>query len=721
MSIAHSDRQQEELASARTTLRNVFDSSPWMMGIVEVERTAVLAIDFNSAAAGFFLLQQGCAAQSLLDSAPQAIKIWIDHCDHCRSEGLPISFVYDHDTDWGRRAVSVVVAPLALASGSGPWFTFVAEDLSRRKRLKDEVLRSQARFAGILESIHDGFLAVDFQWRIVYANNRAAVPSGFERVDLLERNLWEVFPELVHTPLESEYRKVMSQRSYRQTETLWDSQTWYEVRIYPTAEGISIYWADITQRKNAECRLQQINEQLEKRVAERTKELALMVDSLQQEVAERKKTEQRLRQLNRLYGVLSETNQAIVHTTHRDSLFQEICRVAIEQGGFKLAWIGLMDSQGTMRPEKSSGQNEGFLDHLLNLSRQQLELLPATAEALRNGIVWICNHLMEEALPPWQQEAAKRGFGSAAAIPLKVDGTVIGAFTLYAEESEYFSRQEAHLLHQLAADVSLAMENIDLAIHRRKAELKLAMESDERLKALEKLHQRERMLMEQNRHAAMGEMIGNIAHQWRQPLNTLALLLQRLPMIHHEGRFDPATLDDTIDKAMDLVFHMSQTIDDFRNYFKPDKCRSDFRLTEVVTRTLSLVEASFKNQGIAMEIRTDSDPFVNGYPNEFSQILLNILVNAKDAFARRKDVTAPQILITLGTDGDKTVVTVADNAGGIPEEIMPKIFDPYFTTKAPDNGTGIGLHMAKTIIERNMNGRLTAANRGSGAEFRIEV
>jgi PAS domain S-box-containing protein len=391
----------------------------------------------------------------------------------------------------------------------------------RRTRWDKEIQQSRARLSDILEHINDGFLAVNYHWQITYGNRCAALNSKYEQDELSGRNLWEVFPELVNTPLEADYRKAMAQRVFRNREIQWGSaNTWYDVRIFPSSEGISIYWADITERKLAEDNLHRINAQLENRVAVRTEELA----------------------------------------------------------------------------------------------RESFELL----------------------------------------------------------------------------------------------------------KAMEKLHQRERMLMEQNRHAAMGEMIGNIAHQWRQPLNSLALLLQRMPLFFETGRFDRPFLEESVNRAMDLINHMSQTIDDFRNFSRPEKCRTTFRLAEVVAKAQALVEASFKDQGITVEIITTDDPLVDGYPNEYSQIILNILINARDAFLQRRDID-PRIIIRLGVDGDKTVVTITDNAGGIPDKIMPNIFDPYFTTKAPDKGTGIGLYMAKTIIEKNMNGLLTARNTGEGAEFRIEV
>jgi signal transduction histidine kinase len=247
----------------------------------------------------------------------------------------------------------------------------------------------------------------------------------------------------------------------------------------------------------------------------------------------------------------------------------------------------------------------------------------------------------------------------------------------------------------------------------------LEREARERLNVLEKLSEKEQLLLHQGRQAAMGEMIGNIAHQWRQPLSALGLLLQQMSLNYQRGGFDKKYLDDCVRKATGLIHQMSSTIDDFRNFFKTDKKKVKFRVHAEVKRTLLLLEGTLAKQPMKIEVEATNDPFIYGYPNEFSQVLLNILTNAKDEFAK-KSVIDPLVRITLSGENERTLVTIADNAGGIPEEVMGKIFDPYFTTKEPQSGTGVGLFMSKTIIEKNMGGSLTVRNNGPGAEFAIE-
>jgi signal transduction histidine kinase len=238
-------------------------------------------------------------------------------------------------------------------------------------------------------------------------------------------------------------------------------------------------------------------------------------------------------------------------------------------------------------------------------------------------------------------------------------------------------------------------------------------------RAIDEIRQKDQMLIALGRMAAIGEMIHNIAHQWNQPLNALGLIVQQLPFYHETGTLTGELLNENTQQAMMQIKHMSQTINDFRNLFKVDKEAIAFSVNEVITRTLSLLEKTFKDQIIHIAFQPEGHPRANGFPNEYSQVLLNILLNARDALVEHK-VDHALISIRSFAEGRKSVVTITDNAGGITEEIIDKLFDAYFSTKG-ESGTGIGLFMSKAIIEKSMKGKLTVRNSGNGAEFRIEV
>jgi two-component system, NtrC family, C4-dicarboxylate transport sensor histidine kinase DctB len=249
----------------------------------------------------------------------------------------------------------------------------------------------------------------------------------------------------------------------------------------------------------------------------------------------------------------------------------------------------------------------------------------------------------------------------------------------------------------------------------------LEEETAQRVATLEQLREKERMLLQQSRLAALGEMISNIAHQWRQPLNELGLIVQEIPVMYDRGNFDRDYLRGSVAKFMKVLSHMSKTIDDFRNFFRPGKEKVNFAVSDVVHSTLSLIQESFRQLQITVEVQAEANPTIFGHPNEFSQVIINLLFNARDAFVAQQHPGPRSIVIRILAQNGKAVVTVTDNAGGIPEEILERIFDPYFTTRGPEQGTGIGLYMSKLIIEKNIPGRLSVRNVGQGAEFRIEV
>jgi len=287
------------------------------------------------------------------------------------------------------------------------------------------------------------------------------------------------------------------------------------------------------------------------------------------------------------------------------------------------------------------------------------------------------------------------------------------------------SRQAEEALKSLNEELETRVAKRTEELERQNKDLqnsyrRLEEETAKRVQAVEELRIKDRLMIQQSRMAAMGEMLGNIAHQWRQPLNLLGLKAQQIGLSFESGGFSKELLESNIDEIMAIVTNLSQTIDEFRNLATPDLEKHRFSVNEVVRKTVSLVQESFKEQHIIMDVETTGEMAVNGYPNDFAQALLNILSNARDALLERKTHNA-RITVRSWAENGRSVVTITDNAGGIKEEIMDKIFDPYFTTKELGKGTGVGLFMSNTIIEKNMGGCLTVRNFADCAEFRIEV
>ncbi len=237
---------------------------------------------------------------------------------------------------------------------------------------------------------------------------------------------------------------------------------------------------------------------------------------------------------------------------------------------------------------------------------------------------------------------------------------------------------------------------------------------------VEKGREKDHLLMQQSKLAAMGEMIGSIAHQWRQPLNTVGLIIQDIRTAHELGELDGTYLKESVAKAMSIIRHMSATIDDFRYFYQPEKEAHPFSIAEAVVKAVSVIDASFKSNNIEIDLDLKDDVIVEGFANEYSQVLLNFLSNAKDIFIERKTPN-PRVILRLFKQDGRSVLTVRDNGGGISKDIIGKIFEPYFSARKDGQGTGMGLYMSKMIIEKSMNGKLTAENNEEGAEFRIEL
>ncbi len=230
--------------------------------------------------------------------------------------------------------------------------------------------------------------------------------------------------------------------------------------------------------------------------------------------------------------------------------------------------------------------------------------------------------------------------------------------------------------------------------------------------------EKDEIMYQQNRLASMGEMIGNIAHQWRQPLNIMALVMQDIYISEQLGNLTSKKIEDSYEKSNNLIQYMSQTIDDFRNFFKHGNEDIEFSIENAIDSVYDLVSTSLNFNHIDCNINIECSCIVKGGINEFKQVLINIINNAQDAILANNS-TKKEINIRASFKNKHAYIRIVDNGGGIPKEIINKVFDPYFTTKGKSQGTGLGLYMSKQIIERSMFGTLEVENMEEGAEFYI--
>lgn len=217
------------------------------------------------------------------------------------------------------------------------------------------------------------------------------------------------------------------------------------------------------------------------------------------------------------------------------------------------------------------------------------------------------------------------------------------------------------------------------------------------------------IIAQQAKMAAMGEMIGNIAHQWRQPLSSISTSATGMKLQKELNILEDKFLIEGLEQINNSVQYLSTTIDDFRNFYKPDKNKKEFRILETINKVINLVDLQFRSNGITI-IKNGQDVKINSFENELIQVLINILNNARDELIKKDKDYEKLIFIDVLKNQKNLLVQIKDNAGGIPTDIITRIFEPYFTTKNQSQGTGIGLYMSREIINKSMNGEINTKN-----------
>lgn len=243
----------------------------------------------------------------------------------------------------------------------------------------------------------------------------------------------------------------------------------------------------------------------------------------------------------------------------------------------------------------------------------------------------------------------------------------------------------------------------------------------ELIKTMEEAKEKEHIMIHQSRHAAMGEMIGNIAHQWRQPLSTLSLLISNIEDIVYYGEEDEQYQKEVFERSRTIISKMSETIDDFRNFFRPRSKKESFTMERLLNLVIRINGERLKYHNILLEINSEERIETTGYFNQLCQVMLNLINNSIDALIEKKSSDRRIDIGVEMSEGENIIITIKDNGGGIPEGIIEKIFDPYFSTKEEKNGTGLGLHMSKMIIEKNFNGSIIAENVKDGVIFKLVI
>ncbi len=283
------------------------------------------------------------------------------------------------------------------------------------------------------------------------------------------------------------------------------------------------------------------------------------------------------------------------------------------------------------------------------------------------------------------------------------------------DEAKYIILEKQNMLRNFNKELEKQVKDKTAELIKLNESLELKVEQK-----LEELRSKDQILEAQSKQAVMGEMISMIAHQWRQPLSTITLQIANLQFKQLLGKDrNSEDIDDALSNISDTIVYLSDTIDDFQAYFHPNKEILEIEIHDLLQRAVNFAISRVQDRGIKISINNIVDINVTTYINELIQVILNILNNAIDAHVEIK-TKDPFITLNVKAVGEKVLIYIEDNAGGIKSENLPHLFEPYFSTKGK-NGTGLGLYMSKMIIEKQFGGEIDAINANGGAIFIIII
>ncbi len=373
-------------------------------------------------------------------------------------------------------------------------------------------------------------------------------------------------------------------------------------------------------------------------------------------------------------------------------------------------------------PVFSHGKHNGIV--LINLFMSQLIKKIVDSSSFyfyiydQDGYVLVCN---DKHVPNWSRFIANKSYFDKNTL---LDSVVLkdglDSQTLYlgmqAKVSEPFLAKD---MKNMALLLSLLIIPLSLFLGYFLAKIPKHL--------FDEIEEREQAMIQQSKMAAMGEMIGAIAHQWRQPLNAVGVLAQEIEFRCEYGNIEKEELKTLGNQMQEYLEYMSKTIDDFRDFFKPSKQKTIFDVTKAINKSLKLVAKQFETHNVTVNLELSCQEChyeVDGYESEFRQVIINLLNNAREAIEthiKQYPDSLKIITITVEQDNGEISIKVKDTGGGVPANIIDKIFDIYVSTKYEQQGTGLGLYMSKLIIERNMLGKLSVHNTNEGAEFEIKL
>jgi signal transduction histidine kinase len=458
--------------------------------------------------------------------------------------------------------------------------------------------------------------------------------------------------------------------------------------------------------------------------------LSLVYFNLNSEIGRRRQSERSLMQSNRVRTVLSLVSQMVVRIRDRDRLFQEVCRIAVENGLMRMAWIGILDRRdGTVRPVAHCGVEKGYLDAV----QVSVEDVPRgrgpTGACLREGRIDVCNDIQTDPrMEPWRERAAEHGFCSVAAFPIRVEEAYIGSLTVYAPVAGFFDKENIELIGQMAADISFALERIEQEERRKLAEAELHRLNEElecrieertaQLAATNKeLELRNQEVERANRMKS--DFLARMSHELRTPLNAIIgfsdLLAERPAGAPHEKQIR------YVGHIRTGAHHLLRLINDVLDLSKIEAGRMElhpekFRASDALFEVVSVIQPLAEVKRIRLEDGVGEDLILWADRIRFKQVLYNLLSNAVKFTPEEGRVWVESAL-----EGGEICFTVGDTGVGIPQDEQSAIFKEFhqvaITISGVKEGTGLGLAISRRLVEQHGGRIWVISEPGKGTRF----
>ena len=634
-------------------------------------------------------------------------------------------------------------------------------DDTERKAAEKKLLEEKQFFEGLVESLPGIFYSFDRSGKFISWNRNLEKVTGYSAEEISSLNHLDFFETPEEKGLIARKIEECLKKGHAESETPLLTKDGVKIPYHYTGSVVTIddkpyiigMGFDITELKKSEEELRRAKDKLEFRVRERTASLLAVNTALQTEVRERRRAEERVLRLNRLYSILSRINEAIVRVSTPLELYEKACRIAIEEGLFRMAWVGLVDPATSMiKPVAHFGAEEGYLEGL----KVSMADIPSgrgpTGAAVREGMRFICDDFTTDpGTAPWREEALKRGYRSSAAFPLKVSTRVgkkvVGAFTLYAGEPNFFDAERVELLDSLAADLSFAIESMENREEKKAAEAELARHRESLEEIIEErtaaLTATNRLLsLEVRERKRAEEEAGNLNEELKSNVSRLETINTELEAFDYSLAHDLSATLRIIDgfSAMFLKYYHDRVDAEGRQFLDTIRgnarkmgrliqdlldiarlSRRDVRFEEIdMARLASDVFRELDTAGRDVRFKVRDLPAARGEFTLIRQVLTNLFSNSVKYTRPRKTA-----LIEMGgkTSGEENSYYVKDNGVGFDMEHSGRLFGVFkrLHSESEFEGTGAGLAIVQRIISRH-GGRVWAEGSvGHGATFHFTL